>query len=225
MLPAGEESHEVGDGRPARPGGGGGSGWRACSRTSRWRAHQRPSGSSMAEPCGLQPGQAGARPGRGHRCAPGSSPPAAAPRPPARSTVTGPGHLEMAAHALGQARRRRRQSVDELTMASAIAGARWPPSAPDEPARPSASELVEPGLPVRHRPAQDQREQEVVQLVGVARPGPDLVEHLGHGVAGRAGRARSAGDRGARWGRSVRGRGAPPPPGCAAPRAGRRRGR
>ena len=224
VLPAGEKSHEVGDAdrldptaSPAPAGG--------------VQADQQMAGAPAAvgqfdgRAGGLQPGQAGAGPGRGHRCTQDRT-----------ARERGVGHqlldrhrareLEMAADALGQ-------RVVAAIMGSAIepmiASARARRSVATHDLRPRRGptvhpELLEPLLPGRDRPAQDQRQQEVVQLVGVPRPRPDLVEHLGHDGGARAGRAPTP-PPGARRSRSVRDPGRPGPPGCGAPRAVRRRGR
>ncbi len=202
----------------------------ACSRTSRWRAHQRPSGSSMAEPAASRR----ARPVRARATVTGAprtrARRAAARRPPARSTVTGPATSRWPPthSASGVVARPSGRSASRSTpsaMARRSVAAQCPPT---RPARPSARSSSNQGCHVGDRPAQDQREQEIVELVGVPGPGPHLVEHLGRRPPGRGGRAPRrppAARAGGRRGPAGRVPGAPARPGSGAPRGARRRGR
>ena len=89
VLPAGQEPDEVGDAGRLDRGSGGGDRLAACSRTSRWRAHQRPSGSCMAQPCPSS--RASAVRARGEEIgAPARGPPARGSSATSSSTVTGP---------------------------------------------------------------------------------------------------------------------------------------
>ena len=214
---------------PARPGAADGPGWRRASapadggrtsdrREARWPSRRPPGGPD--------------------RSGPGPRSPAPRGRDPLGSGRVG--HQLLHGHRAGQARdarprtrpapRRRRPSGRSASRGSPPPrpGARWRPSAPSTTGPAVGRELVEPRAATRHRSAQDQRQQQVVQLVGVPRPGPDLVEHLGHGGRIEGGRARDGGHRqsgGSPSGRAPRAPGAPARPGCAAPPAVRRRGR
>ena len=131
----------------------------------------------MAEPLRLEPGQRRARPGR---------PTAARPSVPRRASGASadqlldrhrPRQLEVAGHAgrgrvvvVAECRRRvARRSVATQHPSST-------------PARPSADQRVEPPAHSGDGPGRHQREQQVVQLVGVARARAHLVEHDGHRV-------------------------------------------
>ena len=181
----------------------------AWSRTSRWRAHQRPSGSSMAEPAACSR----ARPVRARATVTG----APADRPGGKRPIGHQlldrhrsGHLEVAADALGQ-----RLVVGDHGVGQRVGrwprpwpGARWGPSAPatSRPARrlPARSNQ---GRQAGHRPAQDQRQEEVVQLVGVTRAGAGPGRAPRRRPPGRAGRAPPAATGSPGAARRCRGRG------------------
>ena len=168
---------------------------------------------------GLQPGQRGRGPGAG----------SAAPRRRARrgsgavatraSTVTGPArsrwprtHSAAAWSSSARASAMARRSVGRP-------GSRRPL----RPVRPSAASASNHCCQSATGRQPTKREEQVVQLVGVAGPRADLVEHLGHGRAVE--RAQLVGRHRESTGPASRGPGRAGPPGCDAPRAGRRRGR
>ena len=172
----------------------------ACRRTSRWRAHQRPSGSSMAEPAA----SSRARPVRARPRSPvrrGPNRLGAGPSATSCSDRHRAGDLEMPADALGQRRRRRRPSGRSTNRRSPRPMARRSVAThapPTRPARPSVRSCSNHCCQAGHRPAQHQRAE------GGRAAHRDRAAGAGPGRAprpprrARAGRARMP-PPGARW--------------------------
>ena len=174
MLPVRQEADEVGDRhrlhQAAAPAAAG-----AVQAHEEVAGAPAPVGQLDGRPLGLEAGQRRARPALGQRRTqwqPGGQ------RRVGHQLVRGdrPGELEVAGHAGGGriVVGRQRPRLDP-----ALGGH----PAPGELARPAGGgqRLVPPG-PCRDGPGRHEREQEVVELVGVAGPRADLVEHRGDRV-------------------------------------------
>ncbi len=198
VLPASEEAHVGGerDGVDPTAAAGPAGGVDPDQQVARAPAPVR---ELDRRPGRLAPGQARAGPGDRHRHAAD-----AARREGGRvdESLHGDrsGHVQVPTHALGQ----RLVGVDQgiaqrgdhqLRLGPPLGGG---PVAADQTRPPVGHQLDEPGSPVGYLAAQDEREQEVVELVGVAWRGSDLVEDLGLGRRVEGGQL-ARGDREPGW--------------------------
>ncbi len=202
----------------------------AWRRTSRWRAHQRPSGSSMAEPAA----SSRASPVRARATvtgAPRSAPVGSGSSATSCSTVTGPDTsrwppTHSASASSAPTRGSHHRSVRPPRPCPA---ARWRPRRHRRPGRPARPPELARTSPARPGPAGTGpgESRRSCSSSGVPRSGSHLVEHLGHGIVveGPELRRRHGQARGQPAGPAARGHGGPAPPACGAPRGARRRGR
>ena len=160
----------------------------ACSRTSRWRAHQRPSGSSMAEPSASRR----ARPVRARATSPvrpGPSRRAAGASATSSSTETGPASSRWPRTHSATASSSSAGSVRRpgLGQARRSVGAQAPATMrPGRRPRAASNQWRQAGTG-RHRTKDSRRSW---SSSGSRGPGPDLVQHLGRPPRRRAGPAR-----------------------------------
>ena len=182
VLPAGEEPDEVADRSRVDPLTTPAPARRVEPHQQVARAHQRPSGSAMADPARLETRQTSAGPGLGDRGATNRT---------SREGIAGDepfdgdrtGDFEVTAHALGErivgldrrVDQRARQLLGPLEAFGRC------PIASNEMGPAIRDQRVEPLLPLGYRPCEDEGKEEIVELVRVPGFGTDLFEDLCRG--------------------------------------------
>ena len=219
VLPVGEEPHEVGDARPARPAP-------AATPAGGVQAHQQVAGApaTVGQLDGrarrLEAGQRRARPGRASAVHRGRRPAGSGRRPPAPRRSPGPASSRWP---LTQAAAASSSAADGAVPPRRPLGGHPAARRPRRPGRRPPARRTK-GCHSRYRTADDQRQQEIVQLVGVARARARPGRAPRPRPRGRAGRARPPATGQPVGAELARVPAAPTPRGSAAPRAARRRG-